>query len=227
MITPQQLGIFQDRLGYHFGNPELLQLALTHASAGGSTNYERLEFLGDRVLGVVIADLLYKMFPNENEGGLAKRHAALVCTETLAQIALMIDLPDIVIASHSERSAGGVAQENLLADCMEALIGAAYLDRGLQGCIELITPLWGDRMHTMQQPPMDSKTSLQEWAQARRLAVPVYALVEKTGPDHAPHFTVAVSVKGFDPASASGSSRRAAEKEAARILLERLSQHDE
>lgn len=227
MISQVQLGIFQDRLGYHFSNPELLRLALTHASTGADVNYERLEFLGDRVLGLAVADLLYRSFPQESEGGLAKRHAALVSTETLAQVAQGINLSEIVIASHSERQAGGVAQENLLADCMEAIIGAAYLDRGFQGCLELISPLWGDRIHTMQQPPLDTKTALQEWAQARRLDVPFYELVEKTGPDHAPRFTVKVIVKGFAPEVASGASRRAAEKEAARLLLEKLSRYEQ
>jgi ribonuclease-3 len=222
MTTQIQLDVFQDRLGYRFSNPELLDLALTHASTGGNTNYERLEFLGDRVLGLVIANLLYKVFPDEHEGGLAKRHAALACTETLAQVAHSIDLPDIVNASRAERAAVGATQENMLADCMEAIIGAVYLDGGLPVCDDMIAALWGERVFTMHQPPMDSKTSLQEWAQERRLPIPVYAIVSKEGPDHAPFFTVSVTVKGFDPAQASGASRRHAEKEAAKILLERL-----
>lgn len=217
-----QLGVFQDRLGYHFVSPELLQLALTHASTAGKTNYERLEFLGDRVLGLVIAEHLYKIFPDENEGGLAKRHAALVCTETLAQIALELDLPAIVIASAAEKASGGATQENLLADCMEAIIGAVYLDQGLAPCTEMVTALWGERVYTLHQPPMDAKTSLQEWAQERRLPIPVYAIVSKEGPDHAPFFNVSVTVRGFDPVIATGASRRAAEKEAARLLLEKL-----
>ena len=159
-----QLGAFQDRLGYRFVSPNLLELALTHSSTGHATNYERLEFLGDRALGLVIAHLLYKAFPEESEGGLAKRHAALVCTETLAQVALVLKLPEIVIASQAERAAGGVLQENLLADCMEAIIGAVYLDQGLPACNDLIAGLWGDRIYTLDQPPMDSKTALQEWA---------------------------------------------------------------
>lgn len=221
MMPSVQLGVFQDRLGYRFGDPALLELALTHASTGNA-NYERLEFLGDRVLGLVIANQLYHIFPDESEGGLAKRHAALVCTETLAQIAQTIDLSEIVIASQAERASGGATQENLLADCMEAIIGGVYLDRGLQACDDLIAALWGERVFTMHQPPMDSKTSLQEWAQERKLPVPVYTIIKKEGPDHAPFFTVSATVRGFDPAQASGASRRAAEKEAARILLERL-----
>lgn len=222
MTTQVQLDVFQDRLGYRFSNIDLLARAVTHASTGGGDNYQRLEFLGDRVLGLVIANLLYKSFPDEHEGGLAKRHAALACTETLAQIALTIDLPDIINASQAERTAQGATQENMLADCMEAIIGAVYLDRGLEACDEMIAALWGERVFTMHQPPMDSKTALQEWAQERRLPIPVYAIVNKEGPDHAPFFTVSVTVRGFDPAQASGASRRNAEKEAAKILLERL-----
>jgi ribonuclease-3 len=224
-MTPQlRLGAFQDRLGYHFASPNLLELALTHSSTGHATNYERLEFLGDRALGLVIAHLLYKTFPDESEGGLAKRHAALVCTNILAQIALSLDVPEIVIASAAERASGGVMQENLLADCMEAIIGAVYLDRGLPACADLIAALWGDRIYTMHQPPLDPKTALQEWAQERRLPIPVYAIISKEGPDHAPFFNVAVTVHGCEPAIASGPSRRSAEKEAARILLQKLAQ---
>lgn len=222
MTTAQQLGVFQDRLGYRFVNQELLELALTHASTGGNANYERLEFLGDRVLGLAIADTLYKTFPHESEGGLAKRLAALASTETLAQVAQTIDLSEIVNASHAERAAGGTAQENLLADCMEAIIGAIYLDRGYASCLDVVGALWGDRVHTLEQPPLDPKTSLQEWAQERRLPVPTYAIVAKEGPDHAPWFTVSVTVRGFDAMTATGSSRRNAEKEAARLLLEKL-----
>jgi len=226
MTAPLQLGVFQDRLGYRFVNTQLLELALTHASTGGNTNYERLEFLGDRVLGLVVADLLYKTFPGEHEGALAKRHAALVCTETLAQVAQELDLSELVIASHGERSSGGAAQENLLADCMEAIIGAAYLDNGLAPCADIIGGLWGERIHKLSQPPMDPKTGLQEWAQARRLPIPVYEVTGKDGPDHSPIFHVTVSLRGFDPVSASGPSRRAAEKIAAQNLLEKLSAYD-
>ncbi len=222
MTSGKQLDVFQDRLGYRFINLDLLERALTHASTGGSDNYERLEFLGDRVLGLALADILYKGFPDESEGGLAKRLAALACTETLAQIAMTVDLPAIVKASAAERGAGGATQENMLADCMEAIIGAVYLDRGVDACNELIASLWGEKVFTLTQPPIDSKTALQEWAQERRLPIPVYEIVHKEGPDHAPSFIISVTVRGFDPVQATGLSRRAAEKEAARILLDRL-----
>jgi ribonuclease-3 len=215
------VAVFQDRLGYHFQDTSRLEIALTHASTGDE-NYERMEFLGDRVLGLVIADILYKTFPTEKEGTLARRLSALACTETLAKIALTIDLPDVVRASESERASGGVTQENLLADCMEAIIGAVFLDRGYQSCHDLIAGLWGEKIFTLAQPPLDPKTGLQEWVQARHLPVPVYEVVGREGPDHAPIFHIRATVEGYDPAEAKGPSRRAAEKDAAKALLDQL-----
>jgi ribonuclease-3 len=215
------LGVFQDRLGYHFTKTEYLARALTHASTGNE-NYERLEFLGDRVLGLVVAEILYRCFPFEKEGSLARRHSALACTETLAKIARDLDLPEIVNASTAERNAGGNKQDNLLADCMEAIIGAIFLDKGYVACQEVITALWGDMIYTLSQPPVDSKTALQEWAQARALPVPIYEIADRSGPDHAPVFRIRVSVQGYDPVEATGNSRRAAEKIAAQDLLDHL-----
>lgn len=216
------LKLFQDRIGYHFKDPELMNKALTHASTAESDNYERLEFLGDRVLGLVVAETLYRCFPFENEGALARRHSALACTETLSKIARGLDLPDIVRTSTSEKLSGGAKQDNLLADCMEAIIGAIFLDRGYVACQEVVTALWGDKIYTLMQPPVDPKTALQEWAQGRKLPIPSYEIVAREGPDHAPHFTIRVSVEGFDPAEATGPSRRAAEKLAAQILFDRI-----
>ena len=222
-MTPD-LKIFQDRLGYHFGDFELLQRALTHSSKG-KDNYERLEFLGDRVLGLVIADIVYKTFPFESEGGMAKRHSALACTETLAEVAVTIGLPEVVILSDGERSAGGMKQENLLADSMEAIIGAIFLDKGLQACNDVIQGLWGEKIHVLKEPPIDPKTGLQEWAQARKLSVPVYEVIKREGPDHAPTFHMQVTVSGYAPQQSSGSSRRVAEKNAAKKLLDYLEEH--
>lgn len=221
MNTPSPLAIFQDRLGYHFDDLSRLEQALTHASTGNE-NYERMEFLGDRVLGLVIADILYRTFPTEKEGTLARRLSALACTETLAKIAMTIDLPEAVKASASERASGGVMQENLLADCMEAIIGAVFLDRGYGACHDLISGLWGEKIFTLAQPPLDPKTALQEWAQGRHLPIPSYEVVGREGPDHAPVFHVRAIVEGVEPQTASGSSRRAAEKEAAKDLLDKL-----
>ncbi len=219
-----ELKIFQDRLGYHFRDDGLLEHALTHSSKGAK-NYERLEFLGDRVLGLVIADIVYKAFPAESEGGLAKRHSALACTETLVDIANMIGLPDVVILSDGERAAGGVKQDNLLADAMEAVIGAIFLDQGLNACHTVIEGLWGEKVHILKEPPIDSKTGLQEWAQARKLGVPVYDIIKREGPDHAPFFHISVTVKGYGLQVGVGSSRRMAEKEAAKKFLDYLQEH--
>ncbi len=220
--TNLRLKVFQDRLGYHFKDPEHLRHALTHASMTEEQNYERLEFLGDRVLGLVIAEILYRCFPYENEGALARRHSALACTQTLAKIATDLEVPEIVRTSEAERVAGGRNQENLLADCMEAIIGAIFLDHGYASCQEVITSLWGDKIYTLVQPPVDSKTALQEWAQGRKLPVPTYDIISREGPDHAPVFTVSVTVEGYSPMEARGASRRTAEKLAAQSLYDLL-----
>lgn len=215
------LAVFQDRLGYHFRNSEYLERALTHSSRGVE-NYERLEFLGDRVLGLVIAEILYRSFPFEKEGALARRHSALACTETLAKTARELDIPGVVIASSAELASGGNKQDNLLADCMEAIIGAIFIDNGYIPCQEVITSLWGDKIYTLLQPPVDSKTALQEWAQARGLPIPIYEITERSGPDHAPQFKVRVTIEGQTQIDAVGSSRRAAEKLAAQMMLDLL-----
>lgn len=219
-----ELRIFQDQLGYHFNDPGLLLRALTHSSKG-IENYERLEFLGDRVLGLVIADIVYMAFSTESEGGLAKRHSALACTETLAEIALNIGLQDVVILSEGERAAGGMKQENLLADSMEAIIGAIYIDSGLKACHDVIQGLWGEKVHVLKEPPIDAKTGLQEWAQARKKPVPKYEIVKREGPDHAPFFHISVTVEGYAPQIGEGSSRRIAEKDAAKKLLNYLEEN--
>lgn len=209
-------------IGYDFEPSKRLRAALTHSSAGADRNYERLEFLGDRVLGLVMAQILYETFRDESEGDLAKRHAALVQGKMLAQVARRIGLGAILVLSDAERAAGGAENDNILADSLEAVIGALYLDAGLEACQKVIRDLWGDDILVMAQPPQDPKTALQEWAQARGLPLPVYDMVGKEGPDHAPLFDVRVAVEGFEPVTAQGSSRRAAEKDAAAILLARL-----
>ncbi len=215
----------QQRIGYTFKDANLLRIAMTHSSVMDDTNYERLEFLGDRVLGLIMADLLYHRYPDEHEGDLAKRHAALVQGYTLAKIAERIDLGSALILSDAERAAGGAGNENMLADGMEALLGAIYIDAKEQGlfiCKDLIIKLWDDMMDVMIKPPQDSKTALQEWAQGRGLPLPAYELIDQQGPDHAPEFTMRVTVKGYQPEIAVGTSRRLAEKRAAKSLLSKL-----
>lgn len=213
----------QTRIGYRFKNPGLLQQALTHSSTGAMRNYERLEFLGDRVLGLVVSDILFEKFPDETEGDLAKRLASLVQGAFLARRAQAIDLGAFLNLSEAERSAGGSENDHILADAMEAMIGAIYLDsRALGPCREFIENLWGDAFFTMQKPPQHPKTALQEWLQAQGLPLPNYKIAGQSGPDHAPVFEVELKIRGHQPVTAQGRSRQEAEKEAARIFMERL-----
>lgn len=207
-------------IGYEFQDRSLPEMALTHASAGSGPTYERLEFLGDRVLGLSVAQILYEKFPDEAEGALARRLAALVQGRTLAEIAQEIDLGRYILLSDAERASGGAENEHILADVLEALLGAVYLDAGFSACQDLIARLWGDRFYKMLEPPMHPKTALQEWAQGKGLALPHYKITNQTGPDHAPVFEVSVSVDGYPLLKAEGRSRQEAEKQAARLFME-------
>lgn len=217
---PSSLHALQEALGYHFQDQALLSLALTHASAGEGPNYERLEFLGDRVLALIIADFVFKTFPNEAEGDLAKRLASLVQGATLAQVALRLDLGAFMALSASERESGGAQNAHILADVLEAVIGAMYLDGGYGPCRALVERYWQDLFHTMKTPPQHPKTEIQELLQARGLPLPVYEISAQSGPDHAPVFEVRLSVQGYAPLLAQGRTRAEAEKNAARIFLE-------
>jgi ribonuclease-3 len=225
-------------IGHSFARPELLEEALTHPSAlAGEPRagrrpskrriperraYERLEFLGDRVLGLVVADLLWRGFANEPEGHLTRRYVHLVRGATLARVAAAIGLAPHLILSRAEAAAGAATNPGILADVCEALIGAVYLDGGFDAAFAFVRRFWEPLIAEMTGPPRDPKTALQEWAQARGLARPDYALVAASGPDHARRFTVAASVAGGDPATATASSKRAAETRAAALLLDRL-----
>lgn len=211
----------QETIGYHFRDPQLLALALTHPSQLGPNN-QRLEFLGDSVLGAVVAHVLYEQFPNEKEGDLARRLAALVCGETLAAAAREIGLGEHLTLGLSERQSAGHENASNLEDAMEALIGAMFLDGGFAAADAFIRPRWSALAQKIVSPPKDAKTALQEWAQGRGLPVPSYELLETTGPAHAPVFTVQVTVKGHAPAAASAPGKRAAEQSAAAALLAQL-----
>jgi ribonuclease III len=223
-------------IGHAFARPELLTEALTHRStlpllmqgrrrarrAAVPRNYERLEFLGDRVLGLIVADLLWHRFEREPEGPLTRRYTQLVRRETLAAIAAEIGIGRHVQLSPAEAAAGGARNQGILADVLEAVIAAIYLDGGFGAASSFVERLWGPRIAEMERPPRDPKTVLQEWAQARELRLlPAYELVATSGPDHAQQFTVAVRVAGHE-ASATASSKHAAEIGAAAALLERL-----
>lgn len=210
-----------ERLGHRFRDTTLLKTALTHSSAAGRS-YERLEFLGDRVLGLIVADLLIQRFPAEPEGALARRHAALVRRETLAEVALELDLGPHLRLARGEADAGGRENPAILADVCEAIIAALYLDGGLRAARGFVEPLWTPLLESARRPPQDAKTALQEWAQGRGLPLPIYEIVDRSGPDHEPLFTVAVSVEGLPVVTARGRSKRLAEQTAAEQLFARV-----
>jgi ribonuclease III len=213
-------------LGHVFARLELLAEAVTHPSAlglgRGLRGYQRLEWLGDRVLGLVIADLLWRRFAGESEGNLTRRLTHLVRREALTRVAEALDLGRYAVLSPAEAQAGAARNPAILADVCEAVIGAVYIDGGLAAAAALVQRLWQPLLDDMAAPPRDPKTLLQEWAQARDLPRPAYALVETSGPDHALRFTVAASLPGFAPANATASSKRQAETQAAARLLETL-----
>jgi len=216
----------EERIGYRFKDGALLECALTHISAlKGARNragsYQRLEFLGDHVLGLVISDVLFRSFPKADEGELSRRLADLVRKETCAEIAVTIELGAAIKLGSSEANAGGRKRPAILADVCEALIGAVYLDGGYPAAEGLVERLWQVRMQAKAQPLRDSKTVLQEWAQARGLPTPAYREVGRTGPDHSPVFLIAVQLPNFAPAEGSGRSKRSAEQAAAAAMLAR------
>jgi len=220
------LASLQQKLGYEFGETLYITKAMTHSSAihdSTGLDYERLEFLGDRVVNLIIADLLFKSFRKEKEGALAKRHTALVRTETLADMARDLSLGDFVMLSDAERRAGGAENDNILADIMEAVTAAIYLDAGYERAQAFLQACLGNRLHDMVEPPRDPKTTLQEWSQAKNMGLPLYEVIAQTGPDHAPEFTVQVSLDGYPPQSASSTSKKRAEKEAAQNMLDHIS----
>jgi ribonuclease III len=218
--------VLENRIGYRFSDAAILDTALTHISAlKGARNragsYQRLEFLGDHVLGLVISDMLFRAFPKADEGELSRRLADLVRKETCAEIARTIDLGAAVRVGSSEHNAGARTRLAILADVCEAVIGAVYLDGGYKASEELVERLWQHRMKAKAQPLRDPKTVLQEWAQARGLPTPVYREVARSGPDHSPEFRVAVVLPAFTPAAGMGRSKRGAEQAAAAAMLAR------
>ncbi|HWW65974.1 MAG TPA: ribonuclease III [Sphingomonadaceae bacterium] len=212
-----------DTLGHAPRDPALFQRALTHSSHGGAT-YERLEFLGDRVLGLVAADWLYERFPDEPEGALSRRINALVSRETCAEIARDIGVGAYLRLGKQARDDGGVESDNILGDVVEALLGALYLEGGFDAAQAFIRRAWGDRVIQQGSAPRHPKSALQEWAAAHRCKPPVYTLAGRTGPHHAPRFTVTVALPGRPDAEASadGTSKQEAETAAAKALLEKL-----
>jgi ribonuclease III len=219
-------GSLEERIGYRFEDVALLDSALSHISSlKGARNragsYQRLEFLGDHVLGLVISDMLFRAFPKADEGELSRRLADLVRKETCTDMARAIDLGAAIRLGSSEANAGGRKRPAILADVCEALIGAVYLDGGFPAAEALVGRLWQERLRSTAQPVRDPKTVLQEWAQARGLPTPAYREIERSGPDHDPEFRVAVHLPKFAPAEGLGRSKRAAEQAAAAAMMAR------
>ncbi|WP_425085639.1 ribonuclease III [Ruegeria profundi] len=224
MKVSADIKAFQQRLGYEFSNPELLVRALTHGSVSSATrpDNQRLEFLGDRVLGLVMATALLEADKKASEGQLAPRFNALVRKEACADVARQIDLGAVLKLGRSEMLSGGRRKQALLGDAMEAVIAAIYRDAGFEAARDVILALWGDRIHTVESDARDAKTSLQEWAQARGQKPPSYIEVKRSGPDHAPVFTIAARLQDGTEAQATAGSKRQAEQAAAKALLDSL-----
>ncbi|MDF0600821.1 ribonuclease III [Psychromarinibacter sp. C21-152] len=215
---------FAKRLGHRFADPGLLQRALTHASMSTPTrpDNQRLEFLGDRVLGLVMAEALLAADPEATEGQLAPRFNALVRKETCAEVAGQLRLGEVLRLGRSEMMSGGRRKQALLGDAMEAVIAAVYLDAGFEAARGVILAAWGDRVSTVEEDARDPKTSLQEWAQAQGQKPPSYDEVARSGPDHAPVFTIEVRLESGETGRAEAPSKRRAEQAAAQALLKRV-----
>ncbi|ASP18803.1 ribonuclease 3 [Antarctobacter heliothermus] len=219
-----ELTTLQKALGHHFADPRLLLRAVTHGSRSGPgrEDNQRLEFLGDRVLGLVMAEALLQRDSAASEGQLAPRFNALVRKETCADVARDVGLGDALKLGRSEQLSGGRRKQALLGDAMEAVIAAVYIDAGFDTARDLILRLWGARIDGVDEDAKDAKTSLQEWAQARGLPPPAYVETARTGPDHAPVFTIQARLHSGETAEATAGSKRQAEQMAAKALLEQL-----
>ena len=209
-------------LGRPAAAPALFQRALTHSSHGAA-DYERLEFLGDRVLGLVASTWLYRLFPDEPEGKLSRRYNALVSRETCAEVGRAIGVAAHLRLGKQARDDGAINSGNVLGDAVEALIGALYLEAGLEAAEAFIHRAWAEFVENQGQAPKHPKSALQEWAAAHGLRTPVYSLAGRSGPHHAPRFTVSVEIPGRASAEAEGASKQEAETAAAKALLEKLS----
>jgi ribonuclease-3 len=229
----QHIDQLEKTIHYQFKNKSILNEALRHPSLMHKTqgddkdktlsqfSYERMEFLGDRVLGLIISNWLFELNPTEPEGVLAKKFSALVRTETLAKIAMDIDLANHFAMSHGEHQIGTKENINFLADACEVLIACLYLDGGLKAAKDFIHGFWKTIIGRPLEDSMDPKSALQEWSQAKGYGLPMYEKVSQTGPQHAPLFTVKLTLGDFDPLEATDKSKKLAEKKAAELFLDR------
>lgn len=215
----------EERLGYRFKDKSLLELALTHKSAvtgkARTLSNQRLEFLGDRVLGLAVSEMLYRQFPNNLEGDLSQRHTALVRNETCVEVALLLGLGSCLKLGAGERNSGGERNHSILGDACESVMGAIFLDGGYGAAFTMVERYWRPLMTASAEAPRDAKALLQEWALGRGLPVPNYREVERSGPDHRPVFRVAIELPGLMPAEGVGPSKRDAERAAAAMMLAR------
>ncbi|WNJ98552.1 ribonuclease III [Thalassospiraceae bacterium LMO-JJ14] len=215
------LDTLQAAIGYTFRDIGLLRHALVHSSAASVRlkSNERMEFLGDRVLGLVLADMLLDAYPDEEEGEISYRFTALAQRDALANVAAEIGIADHLSLSNGEHLTGGRENPGMLADATEAVICAIYQDGGLEAARKFILTFWAPMMRENRRPPKDPKTTLQEWAQGRGLGLPTYRITAQEGPDHQPVFTVEVSLQGQKSANGEGANKRAAEQAAAEAML--------
>ncbi len=226
MKVAREIKDFESRLGHVFSEPALLVRALTHSSISSASrpDNQRLEFLGDRVLGLVMSEALLARDKSATEGQLAPRFNALVRKEACADVAKDIDLGAVLKLGRSEMMSGGRRKQALLGDAMEAVIAAVYLDAGFEAARTMVLRLWGSRIEDVKADARDAKTSLQEWAQARGQKPPKYVETARSGPDHAPVFTIRVELENGESEDATAGSKRQAEQAAAKALLARLGQ---
>ncbi|MCF8475174.1 MAG: ribonuclease III [Emcibacter sp.] len=212
-------------LGYVFKNEALLREALTHPSLEGGAQYQRLEFVGDRVLGLVIAEWLFEYYADASEGGLASRHTNMVRKETLAKVSKAMKLADFIHMAKSTEDNGGRKKITILADVCESVIGAVNLDGGYHEARKIVRKFWKCYIAQDSIGDRDAKTKLQEWVQARQIATPKYSVIERTGPAHEPYFTIEAKIQGLEPEIGKGKSKRHAEQDAAFKLLNRIETH--
>ena len=224
MKKSEAIRSFEQRLGYEFSNLSLLVEALTHSSIASDfrKDNQRLEFLGDRVLGLVMAEALLEIDQTAPEGTLAPRFNALVRKEACAEVARQIELGGVLKIGRSEMLSGGRRKDALLGDGMEAVIAAIYKDGGFEVAKTIIINLWGDRIKNVKGDARDAKTMLQEWAQARGQNPPNYEVISRSGPDHAPYFLVKVILESGETSEALAGSKRQAEQMAAKALLQKI-----
>jgi len=220
-MKPDTAAFVRDQLHHKAKDLHLFEIALTHSSVGGDS-YERLEFLGDRVLGVTIAEALYQRYPNEPEGNLSKRYNALVDRETCAQNAREIGVPELVRLGKQAREDGASQSDNVVGDVMESLIGALFLDGGIEVAKSFILRLWEPDLSTQRRAPQHPKSALQELAAAKGVKAPAYEVISRTGAHHAPVFTVRVTVTKLGEATAEGTTKQEAETSAAAALLKQV-----